>query len=54
MISFKNLNEGGYNVITENGGNAQPWHIPLLEEFIADLKREFEEPPEEDDFDDLC
>ena len=53
MVSFHNDRDGGYNVITKGGGNLQPWHIPLLEQFVEDMKRKINEPAE-DNFEDLC
>lgn len=52
LISFRNLDQGGCNVITRGGGNIQPWHIPLLEKFVEDMKRKLKGGA--DDFDDLC
>lgn len=55
MVSLRNQKHGNaFNVITEGGGNLQPWHIPLLEKFVEDMKAKLAAPPEEDDFDDLC
>lgn len=51
MISFDNTDEGGSNVITKNGGNVQPWHIPILKDYIEELEAKLSE---EADFDDLC
>lgn len=54
MISFRNKREKrAYNVITENGGNVQDWHLRLLEEFVVSMKERLANPVVED-FSDLC
>lgn len=57
MVSFENQRAGGYNVITKDGGNVQPWHIPVLEQFVEDMKAKLAGTPvdeTEEDYDDLC
>lgn len=56
MVSFRNKKTGsGYNVIIGRDlNNLCPWHVPVFEKFVEDMKAKLAEPPPDDDFDDLC
>lgn len=38
MLSFKSLDSNGYNVAFGNGANLQPWHLDLLEKWLAEQR----------------
>lgn len=44
MVSFQNKKDGSCNVIVGKN-NVQPWHIPKLEKYLAELKEALEPKP---------
>lgn len=38
MMSFENIDQGGYSVAFGDGANLQPWHLDLLENWLAEQR----------------
>lgn len=38
MLSFENTKDGGHNIVFGNGANLQPWHLDIVEAWLAEQR----------------
>lgn len=53
MLSFKTPGSNGYNVAFGDGGNLEPWHLDVVEEWAKKMRKEMMNLDPADDGSDL-